>query len=116
MAQEAVSALLREKRNVQRQLVETRRGMLRANQQAGVLTGYEFTRENLELLKIELELADTPAARRDVLENMLKAARMIEDAKQAAQREGTGDFTEILQAKVQRLNIQIQLEEAKSKK
>lgn len=118
MAQEVMRALLREKRDVQRQFVTMRRAALQSDRQAGILDGLGYIRADLELLKIELELAATPVEKRAVLEKMLKDARMVEEALQEMRAQGIANAVsaEMFQAKVERLNIQIQLEETKLKK
>jgi hypothetical protein len=118
MAQEAIRALLREKRDIQQQFIAQRRGALQHERHQGTLDGLGYIRANLTLLKIELELAETPAEQRAVLEKMLKEARTVEEVllQMRAERAVVPEAAEIFQAQVERLNIQIQLEETKAKK
>lgn len=119
MAQEAIRALQREKRDVQRQIVQIRRTILQDQRQTGVIDGYAAVRENMALLKLELELAETSAEQRAILEKMVPAARDAEEILRQQRANGTAPSSyaaDILQAKAERLDIQIQLEEARLKK
>jgi hypothetical protein len=66
-----------------------------------------------DLHRAELDLCETEDARVAVLGRMLEAARTEEGEAEAARKNGMGTAIEALQAKVARLEVQIEFEQAR---
>lgn len=109
--QESVRRLLLEKRDIWRQLLETKRVQISVG--GG---GDDIIAVTLNLLAVELELAQSRAERIAILEKMLKEVRKYEEIAESQRAQGVGGAESVFEARLKRLDYQIKLEEEKAKK
>ena len=114
--QDSLRRLLMEKREALRQLVNVKRTQIREGRANGTLSGAAVTEAELNLLAVELELAQSRPERIAVLEKMAKEAKNYEDMAKADIDSGVAPAWTRVEARLKRLNYQIKLEEEKAKK
>ncbi|HEV3120829.1 MAG TPA: RNA polymerase sigma factor [Isosphaeraceae bacterium] len=108
---ETLRALLVEKRDLLRQLVETSRRLF----EGGELALEEMLRAKPALLEAELKLAETRRDRLAILEAMLGEAKQLEEVIRQRWERGEMTQTAVVNSKIFRLDAQIRLEEEKLK-
>jgi len=104
---DSLRELLVEKRDTLRQLVETKTSEFKN----GTVSIVEVQKDRLALLDAELSLADTREDRMAILEKMLAEAKRLEGAESEMHKRELRPLSDVLSAKVLRLDIQIRAEE-----
>ncbi len=105
-----IAVALQELRTTSEQLVELRQQAY----QAGEISLQELTTAQRQLLEVELQLAKAPADRVNILSEQLKLATDAEEVANALYKNSKGTQSDVLQARIARLHIEVLILEQQS--